>query len=50
MLVAVVEDIREHVFPGLHNLVQQIKQQITEEEEIIWSTVHGPRSTDHNLW
>jgi len=35
MLVAVAGDIREHVFPGLQNLVQQIKQQITEEEEII---------------
>jgi molybdopterin synthase catalytic subunit len=35
MLVAVAGDIREHVFPALQDLVQQIKQQITEEEEII---------------
>ena len=35
MLVAIAGDIREHVFPALQDLVQQIKQQIAEKEEII---------------
>ena len=33
MLVAVAGDIRDHVFPALQDLVQKIKQQITEKEE-----------------
>ena len=37
MLVAIAGDIREHVFPALQDLVQGIKQQITEKEEIISS-------------
>ena len=35
MRVAVAGDIRDHVFPALQDLVQQIKQQITEKEEFI---------------
>ena len=35
MLVAIAGDIRDHVFPALQDLVQQIKQQITEKEEIV---------------
>ena len=35
MLVAIAGDIRDHVFPALQDLVQQIKQQITEKEKII---------------
>ena len=37
MLVAIAGDIREHVFPALQDLVQRIKQQITEKEEILSS-------------
>ena len=33
MLVVVAGDIRERVFPTLQDLVQQIKQRITEKEE-----------------
>jgi len=35
MLVVIAGDIREHVFPALQDLIQRIKQQITEKEEII---------------
>ena len=35
MRVAVAGDIRDHVFPALQDLVQQIKQQINEKEEFI---------------
>ena len=34
MRVAVAGDIREHVFPVLQDLIHQIKQQITEKEEM----------------
>ena len=37
MLVAIAGDIREHVFPALQDLVQRIKQQITEKEELLSS-------------
>ncbi len=37
MVVAIAGDIREHVFPALQDLVQRIKQQITEKEELISS-------------
>ena len=37
MIVAVAGDIREHVFPALQDLVQRIKQQITEKEELVSS-------------
>jgi len=35
MVVAIAGDIREHVFPALQDLIQHIKQQITEKEEVI---------------
>ena len=35
MLVAIAGDVRENVFPALQHLIRQIKQQITEKEEII---------------
>jgi len=35
MVVAIAGDTRENVFPALQDLIQQIKQQITEKEEII---------------
>ena len=37
MVVAIAGDIREHVFPALQDLVQRIKQQITEKEELLSS-------------
>ena len=37
MLVAIAGDIREHVFPALQDLIQRIKQQITEKEELLSS-------------
>jgi len=36
MLVAIAGDIREHVFPVLQDLIQQIKQQVSTKEEILW--------------
>ncbi len=33
MIVAVAGDTREHVFPALQDLIQHIKQRITEQEE-----------------
>lgn len=35
MIVAIAGDIRDHVFPALQDLIHNIKQQITEKEEII---------------
>ena len=35
MVVAIAGDIRDNVFPALQNLIHNIKQQITEKEEII---------------
>ena len=35
MVVAIAGDMRENVFPALQDLIQQIKQQITEKEEVI---------------
>jgi molybdopterin synthase catalytic subunit len=35
MLAVIAGDIREHVFPALQDLIQHIKQQITEKEEVI---------------
>ena len=35
MVVAIADDSRENVFPALQDLMQQIKRQITEKEEII---------------
>jgi molybdopterin synthase catalytic subunit len=35
MVVAIAGDTRENVFPALQYLIQQIKQQITEKEEIL---------------
>ncbi len=35
MVVAIAGDMRENVFPALQYLIQQIKQQITEKEEIL---------------
>ena len=37
MVVVIAGDIREHVFPALQDLVQRIKQQITEKEELMSS-------------
>jgi len=35
MVVAIAGDIRDNVFPALQDLIHNIKQQITEKEEII---------------
>ena len=35
MLAVIAGDIREHVFPALQDLIQHIKQQITEKEEVV---------------
>lgn len=35
MVVAIAGDVRENVFPALQDLIRQIKQQLTEKEEII---------------
>ena len=35
MAVAIAGDIRDNVFPALQDLIHNIKQQITEKEEII---------------
>ena len=35
MVAAIAGDVRENVFPALQDLIQQIKQEITEKEEVI---------------
>jgi len=35
MVVAIAGDTRDNVFPALQYLIQQIKQQITEKEEVM---------------
>ena len=35
MVAVIAGDIRENVFPALQDLIRQIKQQITEKEEVI---------------
>ena len=35
MVAAIAGDVRENVFPALQDLIRQIKQQITEKEEVI---------------